>query len=53
VDVVRAFNGVDGTRDAYAAGLMTKDPCCYASAKGQQLIARLLMREMPAAFGTS
>jgi lysophospholipase L1-like esterase len=43
VDVVRAFNGSDSNADAYATGLMTKDPCCYPSAKGQQLIARLLL----------
>ncbi|MFL5867435.1 MAG: GDSL-type esterase/lipase family protein [Thermoleophilaceae bacterium] len=42
IDVVRAFNGPKGTGDAYKAGLMTKDPCCYPSADGQQLMARLL-----------
>jgi lysophospholipase L1-like esterase len=42
IDVVRAFNGSSGTGDAYHAGLMTKDPCCYPSAKGQQLMAQLL-----------
>lgn len=42
IDVVRAFNGPRGTDDAYKAGLMTKDPCCYPSAEGQQLMARLL-----------
>jgi lysophospholipase L1-like esterase len=44
IDVVRAFNGASGTGDAYKAGLMTKDPCCYPSAKGQQLMAQLLYR---------
>ena len=44
IDVVRAFNGPSGTRDAYKAGLMTKNPCCYPSANGQQLIAQLLYR---------
>ncbi len=43
VDVVRAFNGAHATADAYATGLMTKDPCCYPSGKGQQLIAELLL----------
>jgi lysophospholipase L1-like esterase len=43
VDVVKAFNGPSANGDAYASGLMTKDPCCYASGKGQQLIARLLI----------
>jgi hypothetical protein len=33
INVVRAFNGSSGTGDAYQAGLMTKDPCCYPSAK--------------------
>jgi lysophospholipase L1-like esterase len=44
IDVVRALNGASGTGDAYHAGLMTKDPCCYPSAKGQQLMAQLLYR---------
>jgi lysophospholipase L1-like esterase len=44
IDVVRAFNGPRGDGDAYARGLMTKDPCCYASGKGQQLMAQLLVR---------
>ena len=44
INVVRAFNGSSGTGDAYQAGLMTKDPCCYPSAKGQQLMAKLLYR---------
>jgi lysophospholipase L1-like esterase len=43
VDVVAAFNGPRGNGDAYATGLMTKNPCCYPSAKGQQLIAQLLI----------
>jgi hypothetical protein len=33
IDVVRAFNGSSGTGDAYKAGLMTKDPCCYPARK--------------------
>jgi lysophospholipase L1-like esterase len=44
IDVVRAFNGSSGTGDAYQAGLMTKDPCCYPSAKGQHRMAQLLYR---------
>jgi hypothetical protein len=43
VDVVTAFNGPEGAGDAYAKRLMTKDPCWYPSAKGQQLIAQLLI----------
>jgi hypothetical protein len=42
-DVVRAFNGHSANADAYARGLLTKDPCCYPSAKEQQLIAQLLV----------
>lgn len=44
VDVLRALNGPSGTRDAYASGLMNHEGCCYASAKGQQLIAQLLLK---------
>jgi lysophospholipase L1-like esterase len=44
VDVVRAFNGSSGTRDAYASGLLNHEDCCYPSAKGQQLIAQLLFK---------
>jgi hypothetical protein len=44
VDVVRAFNGNDANADAYASGLLTKDPCCYPSSKGQELIADLLAK---------
>lgn len=43
-DAVRAFNGPQGTRDAYARGWLTKDPCCYPSGKGQQLMAELVFR---------
>jgi lysophospholipase L1-like esterase len=42
-DVVRAFNGPSASADAYAPGLLTKNPCCYPSAKGQQLMAVLLV----------
>jgi lysophospholipase L1-like esterase len=50
VDVVTAFNGKSADSDAYASGLMTKDPCCYPSAKGQEAIARLLIASgVPAA----
>jgi hypothetical protein len=44
VDVLSAFNGPSGTRDAYKSGLMNKIDCCYPSAKGQELIAKLLLR---------
>jgi lysophospholipase L1-like esterase len=42
IDVLTAFNGPTGTEDAYAKGLMNHADCCYASAKGQQLIAKSL-----------
>ena len=42
VDAFRAFNGPDGTQDAYAKGLLTKNPCCYPSGKGQQVMAGLV-----------
>ena len=38
-----AFNGPDGTQDAYAAGLLNHAECCYPNAKGQQLMAELLL----------
>jgi len=44
VDVLTAFNGPSGTENAYAKGLMNKAECCYPSAKGQQLIAKLLLK---------
>lgn len=43
VDVPRDFNGADLDGDAYASGLLTKDPCCYPSGKGQQRMAELLV----------
>lgn len=44
IDVLRAFNGPSGTADAYKKGLMNHQDCCYASAKGQQLMAKLLLK---------
>jgi lysophospholipase L1-like esterase len=44
IDVLTAFNGPSGTGNAYARGLMNHADCCYASAKGQQLIAKLLLK---------
>ena len=44
VDVLTAFNGQSGKEDAYAKGLMNKVECCYPSAKGQQLMAKLLFK---------
>ena len=42
IDVLTPFNGRSGTEDAYKKGLMNKITCCYASGRGQQLIAELL-----------
>ena len=42
-DAVLAFNGPNASGDAYARELVTNDPCCYPSAKGQQLMAQLLV----------
>ena len=40
-----AFNGPQGTDDAYAAGLMNKVECCYPSTAGHRLIAKMLYEE--------
>jgi lysophospholipase L1-like esterase len=44
VDVLEAFNGADGTANAYEKGLLNHEDCCYPSAKGQQLMAELLFQ---------
>jgi lysophospholipase L1-like esterase len=44
VDAFRAFNGPDGTQNAYAKGWLTKAPCCYPSGKGQQIMAELVFK---------
>ena len=44
VDAFLAFNGPDGTHDAYSKGWLTKDPCCYPSGKGQQVMAELVFK---------
>lgn len=43
IDTVTAFNGADGTENAYEKGLMNKVDCCYPSGDGQQLMAELLV----------
>jgi hypothetical protein len=43
VDVLTAFNGPDGTADAYDAGLLNHEDCCYPNAEGQQRMAELLL----------
>jgi hypothetical protein len=44
VEVLHAFNGSNGRGDAYKAGFMNKVDCCYASGKGHQLIAQLILK---------
>ena len=44
VDVLRKFNGPNGTQNAYAKGWLTKAHCCYPSAKGQQVMAQLVLK---------
>ncbi len=44
VDALRAFNGPDGTKNAYSKGWLTKAPCCYPSGKGQQVMAELVFK---------
>jgi len=44
VDAFGAFNGADGTQNAYAKGWLTKAPCCYPSGKGQQVMAELVFK---------
>ena len=43
-DILRLFNGPQGTDDAYKKGLMNHADCCYPSAKGRQLMAELLLK---------
>jgi lysophospholipase L1-like esterase len=43
IDVLRAFNGRAGVKNAYDTGLLNHEDCCYASAKGQQLMAEMLL----------
>jgi lysophospholipase L1-like esterase len=44
IDLLEAFNGADGTANAYKKGLLNHEDCCYPSAKGQQLMAELLLQ---------
>lgn len=44
IDVLGAFNGRDGTANAYNKRLLNHQDCCYPSAKGQQLMAELLLK---------
>jgi lysophospholipase L1-like esterase len=44
VDALLAFNGPSASANAYTKGLVTKNPCCYPSGKGQQLMAELVFK---------
>jgi lysophospholipase L1-like esterase len=44
IDVLHAFNGSDGTANAYERDLLNHEDCCYPSAQGQQLMAELLFK---------
>jgi hypothetical protein len=44
VDAFRAFNGPNGTQNAYARGWLTKAPCCYPSGRGQEVMAQLVFK---------
>jgi lysophospholipase L1-like esterase len=44
IDVLEAFNGADGTANAYKKGLLNHEDCCYPNANGQQLMAELLFQ---------
>lgn len=43
IDVMESFNGTDGTENAYKKELLNHEDCCYPNAKGQQLMAKLLV----------
>jgi len=44
IDVLLAINGPSGKADGYEAGLLNHEDCCYPNAKGQQLMAELLLK---------
>jgi lysophospholipase L1-like esterase len=44
VDAFRTFNGPGGTQNAYTKGWLTKNPCCYPSGPGQQVMAELVFK---------
>jgi len=44
IDLLRAFNGPDGTENGYEKGLLNLEDCCYPSGKGQQVIAEMLFK---------
>ena len=42
-----------GRENAYKRGLLNHEDCCYPSAKGQQLIADLLLKTGLSHFGSA
>jgi lysophospholipase L1-like esterase len=44
IDILRAINGPTGRADGYKAGLLNHRQCCYPNARGQQLMAALLVK---------
>src|SRR4051794_19945280 len=44
IDGLHAINGPDGAADAYKKGLLKARRRCYAGARGQQLMAELLLQ---------
>ncbi len=44
IDLLHAFNGPSGMQNAYRKGLLNHEDCCYPSAKGQRLMADLLIQ---------
>jgi GDSL-like Lipase/Acylhydrolase family len=51
IDVLRAINGPTGTGNGYKSGLLNHAQCCYPNARGQQLIAALLVKTGLAPIG--
>ena len=43
IDLLTVFNGPDGTQNGYTSGLLNLADCCYASSKGQQRMAEILL----------
>ena len=51
INLLRAFNGPAGTANAYQSGLLNHQDCCYPSARGQQLMAEMLISTGLAPYG--
>jgi len=44
IQVLTAFNGPDGTENGYEKGFLNLEDCCYPNARGQQLMAEMLLK---------